>query len=148
MNVLVVMSATPHVLDPRPAYRPGRCGSTVRQGPAPGRDDACRTAHHEAARAFENTDDYFAGALPRARRDDRHRGGRLGTPAQRSSTCRRPGEPWTRVVTRGRSCASSTSRATRPSTRCSTTRTTRDRYSAANTIRAQRNLFLTTGSAC
>ena len=62
MNVLAVLSATPHVLDPSPRYRPGPLQVTVWQGPAPAVDDPCRTGSPEAVRGFENTDALFAGA--------------------------------------------------------------------------------------
>ncbi len=64
MDVLAVLSATPHVLDPSPVYRPGPLLVTVWQGPGPAADDPCRTASPEAARAFDNTDALFAGARP------------------------------------------------------------------------------------
>ena len=55
--------------------------------------------------------------------------------------------PWAGVVERGRRCRSSTSAATRPSTACSTTpHDPAERYSAPDTIAAQGNIFLTTGS--
>ncbi len=62
MHVLLALSATPHVLDPRPGYRPGPLQVTVWRGPAPAADDPCRTAGDEAVRAFENTDAVFAAA--------------------------------------------------------------------------------------
>jgi len=62
MNVLAVLSATPHVLDPSPEYRPGRLQVTVWQGPPPAPDDPCRTASPEAVRGFENTDAWIAGS--------------------------------------------------------------------------------------
>ena len=62
MNVLAVLSATPHVLDPSPRYRPGPLQVTVWQGPAPAADDRCRTGSPEAVRGFENTDAPFTGS--------------------------------------------------------------------------------------
>jgi uncharacterized protein len=61
MNVLAVLSATPHVLDPSPHYHPGPLQVTVWQGPPPGPDDPCRTGSAEAMRGFDNTDAFFAG---------------------------------------------------------------------------------------
>jgi len=55
-DVLVVISATPHVLDPDPDWRPGPLRMTVWESPPPGPDDLCRTRTAEAVRAFENTD--------------------------------------------------------------------------------------------
>ncbi len=60
MNAFVVLSAAPHPLDPKPAWSPPpvavvawRCGLAAR-------DDACRLHRAENARAFENTERYFA----------------------------------------------------------------------------------------
>lgn len=55
-DVLVVVSATPHVLDPNPEWRPGPLRMTVWRSPDPGPDDLCRTRTDEAIRAFANTD--------------------------------------------------------------------------------------------
>ena len=59
MRVLVAVSATQHVLDPAPAYAPGRLRVEVLDAVAPEVDDACRTFSDEARRAFANTDDYW-----------------------------------------------------------------------------------------
>jgi uncharacterized protein len=64
MHVLAVLSATPHVLDPAPEYRPGPLRVTVWQGPPPASDDPCRTGTPEAGRGFDNTDALFAAAAP------------------------------------------------------------------------------------
>jgi uncharacterized protein YcgI (DUF1989 family) len=64
MHVLAVLSATPHVLDPGPEYRPGPLRVTVWQGPPPASDDPCRTGTPEAERGFDNTDALFAAAAP------------------------------------------------------------------------------------
>ena len=64
---------------------------------------------------------------------------RSSPPARRGRASSRP----------ARRCASSTSAATRPSTACSTTPPTpTERYSAADTIVAQRNIFLVDRHAC
>jgi len=55
-DVLAVLSATPHVLDPNPAWQPGHLRVTVWRSPPPAPDDLCRTRAFEAVRAFENTD--------------------------------------------------------------------------------------------
>jgi uncharacterized protein len=60
MRVLVALSATPHVLDPAPAYAPGALDVCVTAASDPAVDDACRTFSDEARRGFENTDDYWA----------------------------------------------------------------------------------------
>jgi urea carboxylase-associated protein 2 len=59
MQVLVALSATPHVLDPNPRYEPGPLAVEVRSAlPLPD-DDPCRSSSDEARRGFENTDDYW-----------------------------------------------------------------------------------------
>ena len=60
MDVLVVLSATPHVLDPRTVFRPGPMRLSICDTPAPESDDLCRTRTEEARRAFANTDAYLA----------------------------------------------------------------------------------------
>lgn len=60
MNVLAVLSNTPHVMDPSPTYDPSPIQVTVWRSPAPTSDDFCRTSCPEAIRAFQNTDAYFA----------------------------------------------------------------------------------------
>ncbi|MFN9165823.1 MAG: urea amidolyase associated protein UAAP1 [Pseudanabaena sp.] len=59
MNVLAVISNTPHVLDPNPVYDPKPIQVTVWKSPAPTSDDLCRTSCPEAIRGFQNTDAYF-----------------------------------------------------------------------------------------
>jgi uncharacterized protein len=59
MNVLVVLSNCPHVLDPRPTYAPTPIRVVVWNSPAPAADDACRTGNPEAIRGFQNTDALF-----------------------------------------------------------------------------------------
>jgi uncharacterized protein YcgI (DUF1989 family) len=58
-DVLVAISATPHVLDPDPEWHPGPLRVTVWSSPPPGRKDLCRTRTDEAKRAFDNTDDFY-----------------------------------------------------------------------------------------
>jgi urea carboxylase-associated protein 2 len=59
LDVLVALSATPHVLDPSSHYRPGRLRLTVWESAPPAPDDRCRTRTDEAIRAFDNTDAYW-----------------------------------------------------------------------------------------
>ncbi|PZO40500.1 MAG: urea carboxylase [Pseudanabaena frigida] len=59
MNVLAVISNTPHVLDPSAVYDPKTIQVTVWKSPAPTSDDLCRTSCPEAIRGFQNTDAYF-----------------------------------------------------------------------------------------
>jgi urea carboxylase-associated protein 2 len=60
MNVLVILAAVPHPLDPAAAYTPRPVELEVSQGAAPGADDPCRVSREETKRAFENTERYFA----------------------------------------------------------------------------------------
>jgi urea carboxylase-associated protein 2 len=60
MNVLVVLAAVAHPLDPATTYAPRGVQIQVRAGEAPGPDDACRVSRAETRRAFENTERYFA----------------------------------------------------------------------------------------
>lgn len=59
MNVLVVLVASQHPLDPAPGYRPRPVKLTLYQAEAPGPDDPCRLARPENARGFENTERHF-----------------------------------------------------------------------------------------
>ncbi len=59
MNVLVVMTALQHPLDPSTTYAPCPVELVVSRGRPPGQDDECRRARPEAARAFENTERFF-----------------------------------------------------------------------------------------
>jgi len=61
MNTLVVLSNTPHPLDPRKAYAPGVVALSVRAGAPAGPGDACRLSRPENARGYALTDSYFAG---------------------------------------------------------------------------------------
>jgi urea carboxylase-associated protein 2 len=60
MNVLVVLSNTPHPLDPSTTYAPKPVALSVRTGRIAAPNDACRTACPESERAFTLTDRYFA----------------------------------------------------------------------------------------
>jgi len=59
MNVLAVLSNTPHVLDPSPIYDPKPIQVTVWNSTVPQSNDLCRTSCPEAIRGFQNTDAYF-----------------------------------------------------------------------------------------
>jgi len=60
MNVLVVISNTPHILDPSTTYDPKPIQVTVWNSTIPTSNDLCRTSCPEAIRGFQNTDAYFA----------------------------------------------------------------------------------------
>ena len=47
MKTLVVLSNTPHPLDPAPAYQPPPVELAVGEAPPPGADDPCRTSRPE-----------------------------------------------------------------------------------------------------
>ncbi len=60
MNVLIAISATPHVLDPSPTWNPGSLHVEVYLGePVDPASDACRNRSEVAGRAFDSTDDYW-----------------------------------------------------------------------------------------
>lgn len=64
MDVLVVLSATPHPLDPRPEWNPSDLELEVLRLPVPDADDPCRVSCPENGRAFELTERLHAGAQP------------------------------------------------------------------------------------
>ena len=59
MNVLVVLSAAPHPMDPSPRYAPGAVRMTAWRSGTAGADDACRLRCPENARGFINTERFF-----------------------------------------------------------------------------------------
>jgi urea carboxylase-associated protein 2 len=61
MNVLCVLSNTPHPLDPSPRYAPKPVALEVLLGPPPAADDACRNACGENERGFVLTEREFLG---------------------------------------------------------------------------------------
>jgi urea carboxylase-associated protein 2 len=61
LNTLVVLSNTPHPLDPRAQYAPKPVQLTVRAGAPASADDPCRLSRPENARGFSLTESYFAG---------------------------------------------------------------------------------------
>ncbi len=60
IDLLVVVSNTPHPLDPSPTYAPGAADVIRVRGVPAEAEDLCRTASVEARRGFENTDRYLA----------------------------------------------------------------------------------------
>lgn len=58
MNVLVILSNSPHVLHPSSVFDPQSIQISVWRSPSPA-DDLCRTANPEAVRGFINTDALF-----------------------------------------------------------------------------------------
>jgi urea carboxylase-associated protein 2 len=60
MNVLVVLNACPHPLDPKAVYAPKPIALTVLQSPPPAVDDYCRNFRGENQRSFTLTERYFA----------------------------------------------------------------------------------------
>ena len=61
MNTLVVLSNTPHPLDPADSYAPKPVALTMRSGVPARLDDPCRLSRPENGRGFTLTDNYFAG---------------------------------------------------------------------------------------
>lgn len=60
MNVILLVTNTPHVLDARTAYTATPLRITAWRGQVTPPDDAIRNSTPEATRAFLNTEDYFA----------------------------------------------------------------------------------------
>lgn len=60
MDTLVVLSNTPHPLDPASSYGPPPVGLTIGAGPAPAADDTCRLSRPENGRGFALTEAYAA----------------------------------------------------------------------------------------
>ena len=58
MDTLVVLSNTPHPLDPDTRYHPTPVEIWICDGPAPGPEDRCRTSRHENGRGFQLTEAY------------------------------------------------------------------------------------------
>jgi uncharacterized protein len=61
MNTLVVLSNTPHPLDPSTSYAPRPVMLGIRSGEPARQDDPCRLSRPENARGFTLTESYFAG---------------------------------------------------------------------------------------
>jgi urea carboxylase-associated protein 2 len=59
MNTLVVLSTTPHPLDPKPMYDPKDVALTVWRSGTAGADDACRLHCPENGRGLINTERYY-----------------------------------------------------------------------------------------
>jgi uncharacterized protein len=61
LNTLVVLSNTPHPLDPSTKYAPKPVALSIRSGAPAGEKDPCRLSRPENARGFQLTESYFAG---------------------------------------------------------------------------------------
>ena len=59
MDTLVVLSNTPHPLDPDPTYHPPPVDLAIRRGPPAADDDPCRLSRPENARGFALTASYL-----------------------------------------------------------------------------------------
>jgi urea carboxylase-associated protein 2 len=60
MDTLVVLSNTPHPLDPATRYQPPRVELTISDGPPASADDRCRLSRPENGRGFALTEAYAA----------------------------------------------------------------------------------------
>jgi urea carboxylase-associated protein 2 len=60
MDTLVVLSNTPHPLDPATTYGPPPVALAITAGPAPAADDRCRLSRPENGRGFALTEAYAA----------------------------------------------------------------------------------------
>jgi uncharacterized protein len=58
MDVLMVLSNTPHLLDPSPSYEPKPLALVIQQDSAPDAHDVCRTHCEQNARGYLLTADY------------------------------------------------------------------------------------------
>jgi urea carboxylase-associated protein 2 len=58
MDTLLVLSNTPHPLDPAPSYRPPSVELLISDGPAARQDDPCRVSRPENGRGFALTEAY------------------------------------------------------------------------------------------
>ena len=59
LNTLVILSNTPHPLDPSPNYAPRPVALEIRAGSPGGPDDPCRRSRPENERGFQLTEAYF-----------------------------------------------------------------------------------------
>ncbi len=59
MNTLIILNTCQHPMDPNPVYAQRPVKLTLKQVPAPGPDDLCRTCRPENARGFTLTERYF-----------------------------------------------------------------------------------------
>jgi hypothetical protein len=59
LNTLVILSNTPHPLDPKPTYGPPPVALEVRTGSPAGPADPCRSSRPENERGFRLTEAYF-----------------------------------------------------------------------------------------
>jgi urea carboxylase-associated protein 2 len=64
MNVLVVLSNTPHPLDPATTYDPPAVELAIGEAPRPGPDDPCRVSRPENGRGFALTEAYMREVAP------------------------------------------------------------------------------------
>ena len=60
MDTLLVLSNTPHPLDPAPTYHPPPVEVWIGSGPGPSTEDPCRVSRSENGRGFQLTDAYAA----------------------------------------------------------------------------------------
>lgn len=60
LNTLIVLSNTPHPLDPSPIYAPKPVSLLVTSGAPAGREDPCRLSRPENGRGFALTEAYFS----------------------------------------------------------------------------------------
>ena len=60
METLVVLSNTPHPMDPSPRYEPPTVELSIKDGPPPAADDRCRLSRPENGRGFALSEAYVA----------------------------------------------------------------------------------------
>jgi urea carboxylase-associated protein 2 len=59
MNVLVILSSSPHPMDPNPTYSPKQIKVSIKRVPPPANEDKCRISCPENERGFILTERYF-----------------------------------------------------------------------------------------
>ena len=67
MDTLVVLTNTPHPLDPASTYGPPPMELVIKEGVAPGPSDPCRLSRAENGRGFALTESYVAECLAKGR---------------------------------------------------------------------------------
>jgi len=146
MNVLTILNTCQHPLDPNPLYAPKEVHLSIRRVPPAASDDPCRLSRAENGRGFilTNATSYKETAHElNATRPKQTRSVRGDLPG------RDPGGRTLAARDRQRtvSSASSICAEIRQWTRCSITRTIiRTANSSQDTIRNQRNIYLTAGT--
>ena len=145
METLVVLSNTPHPLDPLKAYRPAPVALAITDGPPAAADDPCRLSRPENGRGFALTAAYVAGNWPMS--SFRQQESQLDPRAASIDVTLPAGEGWTHELAAGQTFRIVDLEGNQAvDTLFFNSRDLDERYSATETIRAQGNIYLTTGT--